>query len=133
MALGVDEDEDEPDEDEPPDDELPDDELPDDELPDLASADDLLSLEVLFDSELSDLAVDVLALLLLSSDDLPDPDPGLPYRSAYQPPPFNRNPVPPETRRFAFFAPHDTQVSSARSLIDCSASHWWPQASHTYS
>jgi hypothetical protein len=57
----------------------------------------------------------------------------LPYPSAYQPPPFSKNPVPPEISRFALFLPHDTHFLSGRSLIDCSASHWWPQASHAYS
>jgi hypothetical protein len=129
----------EPDEDEPDDEVLPEALLPPPELspedfdsPDaFESPDDLLSLE-LFASEPSDLA-DADPLLLLSSEPLPDAEPGLPYRSAYQPPPFNKKPVPPETKRLAFLAPHDTHFSSARSLIDCSASHWWPQASHTYS
>jgi hypothetical protein len=57
----------------------------------------------------------------------------LPYPSAYQPPPFSKKPVPPEMRRLALFFPQETQVFSAASLIDCSASQWWPHASHAYS
>ena len=47
----------------------------------------------------------------------------LEYRSAYQPPPLSRNPVPPEINRFALSLAHDTHFLSGRSLIDCSASH----------
>jgi hypothetical protein len=128
--------EDEPDEDEPDEDEPDDDEPLDAAVPDAAfpSPDDLVS-ELLFvsllplASALSALAAVAPALALSSALAAP----GLLYKSAYQPPPFSKNPVPPETRRFAFFSLHDTHVSSGRSLIDCSASHWWPQAWHTYS
>jgi hypothetical protein len=46
-----------------------------------------------------------------------------PYPSAYQPPPFSKKPVPPDTCRLAVAFLHLGQSLSGSALIGCSASH----------
>jgi hypothetical protein len=93
--------------------------------------DELDELELLDDSD------ELEAVSLLDELELPPPpllaDPDELYRSEYQPPPLRMKPLPAETCRFALGLSHSGHVSRGSALIDCTASQWWPQASHTYS
>jgi hypothetical protein len=105
----------------------------------LALFDELLALVLLPESLLLLLSLELvsafllLSVLLLSleafapealepSDSLLLLVEALPYPSAYQPPPFSKNPVPPEIRRLALGFPHETHSFNGASLIRCSAS-----------
>jgi len=73
-----------------------------------------------------------LALAPPSASFFPDDPPEL-YPSAYHPPPLRMKPAPPETCRRAVRWAQTGQVSSAGSLIRCSASHSWWQLVQKYS
>lgn len=73
------------------------------------------------------------ASLEVSAFESPDLAGALPYKSAYQPPPFRMKPAPPEICRFAESWWQLGHVFKGAALIDCSASQAWPQAVHKYS
>jgi hypothetical protein len=55
------------------------------------------------------------------------------YRSEYQPPPLRMKPPPREICRLACAWLHLGQSVRGAAVIDCWASHWWPQAWQMYS
>jgi hypothetical protein len=97
---------------------------PDLESLDLESLDlESLDLESLDLAELSDVSLFSVFFLALAEA----------YPSEYQPPPFRRNPVPPEIWRLAVALSHFGQSLRGASLIDWEASHSWLQAVQIYS
>jgi hypothetical protein len=78
-------------------------------------------------------APSLFASLGVSAFDSPDFAGALPYQSAYHPPPFRMKPAPPDTWRFAVSFWQLGHVFRGAALMDCSASHAWPQAVHKYS